>query len=237
MTRPFALALALALALAGAVSAQDPDLGGGSLYQRDADLYRPHPDGKDGVNRSVYSDIRPDPVVWEKHDLVTILVLERARSRVQAETEIEKSIDLDASLDQFIRFRTVDRTTNNPFDRFSLENTTPNHGIDFSAEYERENSGETSRRGELLEKITAEVVKVLPNRNLVIEARKVRRVNDETETLVLSGIVRADDVRTDNTVESEKIARLTIEYTGSGDVNNGQKAGWLAKAFEWIYPF
>ncbi len=219
------------------VAAQDDPGSEGSLYQRDR-RYVPPADSARG-NGSLFSDIPLEPKKFGKHDLITILILERSRSRVQASSDTQKELAWELDINEFIRLRSENDNAQNPFRRFSLEPSLVNTdlGVDMESEYERRNSGRTSRDGQLLEKVTAEVVMVLPNRNLLIEARKTRRINDETEVIVLTGVIRSDDVKSDNSVESEKVARMMIEYRGTGSVNNGQKAGWLARAFEWLYPF
>ena len=221
----------------GPIAAQDGPVLEGSLYQRDRD-YVPPPSAS-GPNGSLFADIPIEPKKFDKHDLITILILERSRSRVQAASDTQKELAWELDINEFIRLRSKNDSSQNPFRQFTLEPSLVNTdlGIEMESEYERRNSGRTSRDGQLLEKVTAEVVKVLPNRNLLIEARKTRRINDETEILVLTGVIRSDDVKTDNSIDSEKIARMMIEYRGDGSVNNGQKAGWLARAFEWLYPF
>lgn len=238
LTRRILAAFALALSQLAIGEEDSPGPRSTSLYGVDQTLYRAHPDGKDSTNQSMYSDIRVTPREFQKHDLVTILIVEQARSQVKADSLVKKETELEAKLDRWIRFKQVEEA-DEPWRRFQIENSLGDvkPAIEFEAEYERTNSGKTSRDATMAEKVTAEVVKVLPNGTLVLEARKVRRINDETEELVLSGIIRSEDVRPDNTVLSEKVARLTMEYTGSGDVDNAQKAGWLAKVFEWLYPF
>ncbi|MBI4614080.1 MAG: flagellar basal body L-ring protein FlgH [Planctomycetes bacterium] len=245
------LFLALVVSFLGVpgVFAQGHDQGprSSSLYEADERLRPPSYDAKPRANQSLYSDIVTDPKEFKKHDLITVLILEKSRSSVRANTRVDKQTQLEIDLDQWIRFRRGDHTSqhqvddsDNPFSRYTLEAANGGGalpGVDFESQYQRSNRGQTDRTGQLLEKVTAEVVKVLPNRTLVIEARKERRVNDETETLLLTGIIRADDVTSQNTIESEKIARLSIEYTGEGTVDDAQKAGWLARAWEWLYPF
>ncbi len=236
------VASALLLAAAASAVAQqqpgDRTFRGSSLYEKDRDLYDPHPDGLDATNQSIYSDIRPRPRDFKKHDLVSVQVLERGRSRASATSIVNRQTSLEVDLDEFIRLQRQGNHNNNPFDNYVLETAAGNQpGIDFESEYERRNRGQTTKDGEILEKITAEVVEILPNRTLVIEARKTRQINDEEETIILTGVIRADDISPDNVVTSDRIARLNVEYTGSGSVNDAQKAGWLSRVWEWLAPF
>ena len=102
---------------------------------------------------------------------------------------------------------------------------------------DEENQGNTERRGSLLDRIAAEVIAKYPNGNLLLEARKVRQVNQETETITLRGIVRPLDIARDNTVRSDRILRREVHYDGDGPVNLAQRQGWFARALNYLWPF
>ena len=76
---------------------------------------------------------------------------------------------------------------------------------------------------------------VYDNGNLLIEGNKEVEVNNEKEILRVSGIVRPEDISSDNTVLSEKIADARIQYTGTGDNHNAARPGWLARFFNWVF--
>ncbi|HET56916.1 MAG TPA: flagellar basal body L-ring protein FlgH [Deltaproteobacteria bacterium] len=98
-------------------------------------------------------------------------------------------------------------------------------------------SGNTSRDGELQAIITAQVVDVLANGNLVIEGRRQLTVNEEDQYIVISGIVRPEDVSEDNIVSSRHIAQARIVYTGKGIIHDKMRPGWLTRVVDWVWPF
>lgn len=98
-------------------------------------------------------------------------------------------------------------------------------------------SGDTSRSGSLTATITAKVVEVLPNNNLVLESRKEVILNNEKEIIVLRGIVRPDDITTANTVASQYVADAQIYMVGDGVVADKQQQGWLVRFLDGIWPF
>jgi flagellar L-ring protein precursor FlgH len=100
-----------------------------------------------------------------------------------------------------------------------------------------EGSGSTERQSNVRARIVARVVEVLPNGDLRIEARKLVRVNKETETLLLAGIVRQRDVAADNTVPTTAIGDLRVELNGKGVASADNAPGWLFRLFEKIAPF
>ncbi len=97
--------------------------------------------------------------------------------------------------------------------------------------------GEVKRAGRLNATLSVRIRKVLPNGDFYIEGTKVIQVGEEEHHIYLSGIVRAADVRSDDSVLSSRIADAEIEYTGRGDVSDQQRPGWLSRALSLIWPF
>ncbi len=100
-----------------------------------------------------------------------------------------------------------------------------------------EGSGSTQRKTTLQARIAARVVEVLPNGDLVIEARKLVKINKENETLRLSGIIRRRDVTADNAIPTTSIGNLYVELDGKGMASADNAPGWLYRFFEKINPF
>jgi flagellar L-ring protein precursor FlgH len=81
-------------------------------------------------------------------------------------------------------------------------------------------------------------MRVLPNGNLVVRGEKWLTLNTGEEFMRIEGLVRAADVKSDNTVESNRIANARIQYSGKGQGQEAQSAGWLAKFFlSTLMPF
>lgn len=95
--------------------------------------------------------------------------------------------------------------------------------------------GSTTRGGTLNARMTAKVVEVLPNGNLVIEGRQTIIVNKEEQVIVVSGQVRPKDVAPDNTVLSTFVADATISYEGTGPIGEKQNPGLLTRIFNWLF--
>jgi flagellar L-ring protein precursor FlgH len=100
-----------------------------------------------------------------------------------------------------------------------------------------EGTGTTSRAGNLNATVTAVVIEVLANGNLKIDGVKDIKVNDETQYITVSGIVRSEDIGRNNSILSTDIADAKILYKGEGSLDDEQRPGWLGKAFKWIWPF
>ncbi|KAA3627625.1 MAG: flagellar basal body L-ring protein FlgH [Proteobacteria bacterium] len=102
---------------------------------------------------------------------------------------------------------------------------------------EFEGSGESSQSNRLTGNITVTVVEVLPNGYLMVRGEKVLTLNRGDEFVRLSGIVRPVDIRSNNTVLSTQVADAQIIYSGSGEVADASKHGWLSKFFLAFWPF
>ena len=98
-------------------------------------------------------------------------------------------------------------------------------------------SGDTSRTGTLTASISAKVIEVLPNSNMIIESRKEVIVNHEKEILVIRGIIRPEDISTGNTIASAFVADAQIYLVGDGVLDDKQYQGWLVRFLDKIWPF
>ena len=75
----------------------------------------------------------------------------------------------------------------------------------------------------------------LPNGNLVIEGTRFVQVNKETQKLIITGVIRQDDINADNTIFSESIANADIRYDGKGTVGDRQRKGILSQLLDWLF--
>jgi Flagellar basal body L-ring protein len=98
-------------------------------------------------------------------------------------------------------------------------------------------SGETKRENYVTATVGARVLNVLPGGLLQVQGARKVRVNEETHYMVVSGMVRAQDVASDNSIESTQLADSQIEYYGEGVLADKQKQGWLTRLLDNIWPF
>ena len=97
--------------------------------------------------------------------------------------------------------------------------------------------GDISNNQSLVSRAAVLVTDVLPNGNLVIEGVRVVTFSGETQYVVLHGLVRPDDIASDNTVQSSNVAEARVEFLTKGALTDAQKRGWLAKIYEKLRLF
>ena len=98
-------------------------------------------------------------------------------------------------------------------------------------------TGDYARKDDLSARITAEGVEVLPNGNLVLEARTHVKTDAEESVIELTGVCRQDDVTAANTLISSQIHDLTISKMHAGDVKDNATKGIISKVLDAIFAW
>ncbi|MBF0143180.1 MAG: flagellar basal body L-ring protein FlgH [Magnetococcales bacterium] len=155
-------------------------------------------------------------------DVVTVKIFEKAKADGQAKTKLSRSgsttLGLEGALD-------VTRALKSAVDLGSATAT---------SDSSHDGSGETERESNLTATISCMVTEVLPNGNLRIEGRRDITVNAENQFILLSGIIRPEDITAENSVNSAQIADARIDYSGDGDMDDQQRPGWISRFFNSI---
>lgn len=171
----------------------------------------------------------PDPEKVKVHDLITIIIRESKTATTDSKMESNKDWKLDSSLSKWIRFS-----------RNGIVPTQFPEGIP-AAEFEFKNDytgdGKYDRKDELTTRITAQVIDVKPNGNLVLEATKEITIDDEGYTIKLTGECRSKDVTPENTVLSTQVGSPIIDVQHTGAVRDATRRGWIMRALDLFHPF
>jgi len=161
------------------------------------------------------------------HDIVTIRVVEAASASGEAKTDTNRDSSITGRLEGFFGAESA----------LAKNGVTPEAAVKGGLAHSFDGSGATSRKNSLHASITAAVREVFPNGNLYIEGKKEVIINNERQFIVLSGVVRPEDIGPDNSVTSDLIADARIEYSGYGVLADKQRPGWLGRVMDVVWPF
>ncbi len=181
-----------------------------------------------GGNQGLFRDNRASGI----NDLVTIKIVESAKGAKTATTDTERTTSDDRSVTSLFGL-----PLNLTMRDFLGAGTSFLPELKGGVKTLLGSDGETTRGGTLSASITAKVAEVLPNGNFVLEARKETLINNENQILVLRGIVRPLDIRSNNTVLSTYIADAKISFTGEGVLDDQQAPGWMTRVLDHVWPF
>ena len=159
-------------------------------------------------------------------DLITVLIVENQDVSNEETSQLRRSTNLDYAFESF-------NIAPNAFDVLPSVTAVTQDDFNGSTNY--------AKRGEFTARITAIVMDVLPNGNMVIKGRREIRVDQETKLIEFSGIVRRYDVRPDNAIMSELVAEARVSYQGSGPqtraTNRYGFGGVVHSVIAWLWPF
>lgn len=162
-------------------------------------------------------------------DIVTIVITETASASKEAKTDTSRGSTINAGIPNFMGLESVGLLKNNIGDLSKL--------INASVDSSFKGSGSTSRAENLKATMTARVIDLLPNGNMMIEGRRNIKVNNEDQEIILEGTIRPRDIGADNVVNSIYIADARISYAGRGIISDRQSPGWLMNIVDKLWPF
>lgn len=180
--------------------------------------------GNSGLD--LYADSRAKKV----GDIVLIRVVETSSGNKAANTKTERTSTATGGIASLFGFETwlADRNSRYSPSLTNLQATLTN---DF------EGKAKTDRKSNVTATLSARVVDVTTDGNLAIRGYQEVKVNNETQHLIISGIIRQQDIDQDNSILSSYVADARIEYSGQGVLSDKQQPGWLARGLDAIWPF
>jgi len=184
--------------------------------------YNPNSLWRNG-SRAFFKDQRAHQV----GDLLTVQVNITDKAIIANETQRSRDTKEDSGIDNFFGKSKVPIVNSAvPTRIFTSDSSTSLDG-----------KGSVNRSEALQTNVAAVVTQVLPNGNLVVDGRQEIRVNFEIRELIVAGIVRPEDIQSDNTIDSSKIAQARIAYGGRGQITDVQQPRYGSQVLDVILPF
>lgn len=178
--------------------------------------------GKTTQNRQYHSSLVSDNRAMTIGDVVTIVINEQQQVLNNENVKTEKSSQIAA-----------DGATFQPEQQI-IDELLP---INWDVQRDFEGKANYNKQGSFSTRITASVIDVQPNGNLVVQGRRKVVLDGEEKWMTVSGVVRAFDVDAANNVASHLVANATVTYKSSGRLAQNTKRGWLDTILDYVWPF
>ena len=160
-------------------------------------------------------------------DLLTVTVNITDKANLSNETQRSRTTKEDSNITDFIGAKTITQPLKVlPGNLLATDSTSSADG-----------KGSVNRQESLTTNVAAVVTQVLPNGNLVVEGKQEIRVNYEIRELIVAGVVRPEDIQSDNTIDSTKIAQARIAYGGRGQIMDVQQPRYGQQVADILLPF
>ncbi|MEM9082437.1 MAG: flagellar basal body L-ring protein FlgH [Planctomycetota bacterium] len=214
---------------------------GQSLYERpvqaaatDVETIReeaePVPEGPPTLEATSLYYVEPEePREFLAEDLVTIIISERTEIAREQTLESGKEYTLEGGVTAIPDFAELIEL------RLAQGDSLAEIGMNWSSEFTGE--GEYERDDEVTARVTARVVEVKPNGNLLLEARTVVTTDEETQTITLTGYCRSEDVSVSNTIQSNEMYDLQLNMQHEGELKRSGKKGLIPRVLETLFHF
>jgi flagellar L-ring protein precursor FlgH len=174
----------------------------------------------------ILADARPTNV----GDLVTISITETNKASEIANTATSKDSGVKVGVNSLFGLSF-------PMKAFTNKDVNVDTAVEATVGNVSNGQGKTERQSSFTSYLTTRVIQVLPNQNLMIQGQRQMRINNETEVVMLTGIVRPQDIDRNNIVPSTKVAEARLTISGAGVVSDKQKVGWFQRIFDHVWPF
>jgi flagellar L-ring protein precursor FlgH len=163
-------------------------------------------------------------------DILTVLVQENSTATKKNTTSTSKNAAQDASVSTFLYgagsgvSALLSRGGSMPAMKYSSKNIF-------------DGGGSIDNSQALVASVAVKVIDVLPNRCLVIEGQRETMFSGERQSATLHGIVRPEDIMSNNTIFSYNIADAKVEILSKGVISDNQRRGWFTTVWNKVSPF
>lgn len=175
-------------------------------------------------SRAFFKDQRAHQV----GDILTVTVNFTDKANIANETQRSRTNKEDSGISDFAGSKLLSG---------SAAKVLPGRLLTADSTASSDGKGSVQRQENLQTSVAAVVTQLLPNGNLVVEGRQEIRVNFEVRELIVAGIVRPEDIQSDNTIDSSKIAQARIAYGGRGQLTDVQQPRYGQQVLDVLLPF
>jgi len=168
--------------------------------------------------KSLFSDDKATGI----GDIITIVIKETTSAKRSSETTTSKDVSNKGSITSWLYPQTASKGM------LAHDGELPSW--EYGTEKDFTGKGAINESDALTAKISAKVIDVYPNGNLLIQGSRVIAVANDKKKIIISGVVRRNDVTPENTIDSTLISDAQIYYEGKGPIADNQRRG----VFTWL---
>ena len=213
-----------------AITAKSPTQGdrGVDIPQQDRVSYQPAAEGSIPMRVGAV-DIVSDDKAHSVGDIVTVNVVESMSSESKAATNLAHKGSINAGMPNLL---SGSEWLGKHYPLLNI-----NSLVSGSSDSANSGSGDMSAGDTFTATVSSLVVAVNPSGTLSIRGDRQIRVNGEDDTIRLSGVVRPEDLDSNNSISSALVANLQVSMVGNGQIRDKQGAGVGSRVFDWVWPF
>ena len=179
-----------------------------------------------GFEQNLYGDRK----AYRVGDIITITLSENTAASKAASNGITKNSSNNIGLTSLFG---TSATTSNPLGGGDLS-----LGVGYNGARTTKGDGKAAQSNSLTGSVTVTVADVMPNGILAVRGEKWMTLTTGDELVRIAGLIRADDIATDNTVSSTRVADARITYSGTGSFADSSQPGWFDRFFlSPLFPF
>jgi len=168
---------------------------------------------------ATYTGLATDRRARRVGDLLTIRLVERTTARKSSSADSKRDGSTSLTLPDAVPFSYI-----------------PKGLLSGGSKQSFKGSGTAAQDNLLSGEISVTVARVLPGGVLAVAGEKRLTLNRGEEQVQLTGLVRGDDIGADNSVVSTRVADARIRYSGTGQIADQSRQGWLARFFAKVSP-
>lgn len=176
--------------------------------------------------KAFFKDIRAKAV----GDIITVQLNLSDSATLANKTERERDDSEATAVNNILGFETN-------FNKVFPDAVDPGNLLNFSNQHETTGDGDIARSESITLTFAATITQILPNGNLVVFGSQEIRVNKELRELMVTGVIRPEDIESDNTIAHTKIAEMRVAYGGRGTLSDLQAPRWGTQLWDILFPF
>jgi len=177
---------------------------------------------------TTYASLFQDHRMWRRGDLVTIDIVQQAAAQKNDSSQLKRQSSTSNSVSTFLGVPAT-------FGHHAGKQFSP--AIDAGSDQSYKGNGQSQASSSVTGEVTAVVTRVASNGVLALSGRTNVNINGGVRTIEISGYARPEDIGADNSISSNQIAGMNVQYVGNGPINNAHSVPWLQRVLSGIWPF